>query len=274
MDRKITNKVAGYQAVDGAGVNLVRVLGMGTMDEYDPILMMDSFDSTNPDDYTAGFPMHPHRGIETITYLAKGTIIHRDSLGHEETMKDGEIQWMNSGYGIMHEEILPPSDRLLGTQFWLNLPATDKMVKPTYKNITLEEIEEIEIDGGVLRLLAGRFKGHEGYQGAHVKINFYDIELSEGKEVALDVDEADNVLVFTLIGDAYVAGEFTKEKTAVKMSDGDTVRIAGAAGGSKVIFLSAKPLGEPRAWAGPIVMNTEEELQEAFAELRNGTFVK
>lgn len=110
--------------------------------------MMDSFDSKNPDDYTAGFPMHPHRGIKTITYLAKGTIIHRDSLGREETMKAGEIQWMNSGSGIMHEEILPPSERLLGTRFWLNLPAADKMVKPTYKNVTLDEIEDIEIDGG------------------------------------------------------------------------------------------------------------------------------
>ena len=148
MDRKITNKVAGYQTIDGAGVNLIRVLGMGTTDEYDPILMMDSFDSKNPDDYTAGFPMHPYRGIKTITYLAKGTIIHRDSLGSEETMKAGEIQWMNSGSGIMHEEILPPSERLLGTQFWLNLPVADKMVKPTYKNVTLDDIEDIEIDGG------------------------------------------------------------------------------------------------------------------------------
>lgn len=114
MERNIQNKVKGYRTVDGAGVNLVRVLGNGTMDEYDPILMLDSFDSENPEDYIAGFPMHPHRGIETITYLANGTIIHKDNFGHEESMKEGEIQWMNSGSGVLHEEMMPAADILLG----------------------------------------------------------------------------------------------------------------------------------------------------------------
>ena len=135
MDRKIRLKIKGYRAKDGAGVSLLRVLGHEMVYEYDPILLLDSFDSTNPDDYTAGFPMHPHRGIETISYVYRGKMIHKDSLGNEDTIGDGEVQWMTAGSGILHEEKLPASDRLLGVQIWLNLPAKDKMVPPAYKSI-------------------------------------------------------------------------------------------------------------------------------------------
>lgn len=135
MDRKIRLKIKGYRAKDGAGVSLLRVLGHEMVYEYDPILLLDSFDSTNPDDYTAGFPMHPHRGIETISYVYRGKMIHKDSLGNEDTIGDGEVQWMTAGSGILHEEKLPASDRLLGVQLWLNLPAKDKMVPPAYKSI-------------------------------------------------------------------------------------------------------------------------------------------
>ena len=140
MERKIINQVAGFRTQDGAGVNLVRVLGNKTVQDYDPILMLDSFDSENPDDYTAGFPMHPHRGIETISYLYRGQMTHRDSLGNEDTIRDGEVQWMTAGSGILHEEKLPASDKLLGVQLWLNLPAKDKMVPPTYHSIKKSEI--------------------------------------------------------------------------------------------------------------------------------------
>ena len=133
MERKVEQQVRGFRTQDGAGVNLVRVLGKGTVSEYDPILMLDSFDSTNPDDYTAGFPMHPHRGIETISYVYHGYMTHKDSLGNEDTIGDGEVQWMTAGSGILHEEKLPASERLLGVQLWLNLPAKDKMVPPAYR---------------------------------------------------------------------------------------------------------------------------------------------
>lgn len=163
MERKVMKQVKGFRTQDGAGVNLVRVLGNGTIKDYDPILMLDSFDSTNPDDYTAGFPMHPHRGIETISYLYRGHMTHKDSLGNEDTIGDGEVQWMTAGSGILHEEKLPVSEKLLGVQLWLNLPAKDKMVPPAYHSIKNSEIKEIELEDGKLRLLAGEFEGKTGY---------------------------------------------------------------------------------------------------------------
>ena len=132
MERKVIYQVKGSPAVDGAGVHLVRVLGPDTVKEFDPVLMLDSFDSTNPPDYTAGFPMHPHRGIETISYVSSGQMMHRDSLGHSDTISSGEVQWMTAGSGILHEELLPAAERLLGVQLWLNLPAKEKMTSPRY----------------------------------------------------------------------------------------------------------------------------------------------
>ena len=137
--------VQGYRTRDGAGVSLVRVLGKDTIEDFDPILMLDSFDSTNPEDYIKGFPMHPHRGIETISYLYKGKMIHRDTLGNEDAITSGEVQWMNSGSGIEHEEMIPASDRLLGVQLWLNLPKSEKMSKPSYHRINFEDIKELDI---------------------------------------------------------------------------------------------------------------------------------
>ena len=146
MERKIINHVRGYRTEDGAGVSLVRVLGNRTVRDYDPILMLDSFDSTNPEEYTAGFPMHPHRGIETISYVYCGHMTHRDSLGNEDTIGDGEMQWMTAGSGIMHEEKLPAAERLLGVQLWLNLPAKDKMMPPAYHSIKNPDIGEFDFD--------------------------------------------------------------------------------------------------------------------------------
>lgn len=179
MNRKVTRKVKGFRTTDGAGVSLVRVLGNQTVKEFDPILMLDSFDSTNPDDYTAGFPLHPHRGIETISYIYKGQMVHKDTLGNEDGISDGEVQWMNSGSGIQHAESLPESERMLGVQLWLNLPQKEKMSKPSYHSIKNADIEEIEFDGGYLRLLAGKYKDSEGFKGEHLPMNYYDIHLNE-----------------------------------------------------------------------------------------------
>ena len=161
MKRKIIDKVTGYRTTDGAGVSLVRVLGNRTVETFDPILMLDSFDSTDPSAYEAGFPMHPHRGIETISLISTGNMMHRDSLGNSDTITDGEVQWMTAGSGILHEEMLPPSKRLLGVQLWLNMPGKDKMKSPEYHSIKKEEIKEIPIDGGILRLISGQYKEHK-----------------------------------------------------------------------------------------------------------------
>lgn len=279
IERKITNKVVGFRTQDGAGVSLVRVLGNRTTDKYDPILMLDSFDSLNPEDYIAGFPMHPHRGIETISYVYRGGMIHRDSLGNEDAISDGEIQWMTAGSGIMHEERLPASERMLGVQLWLNMPAKDKMASPAYQSVKNHEIEEISFEGGKIRLLAGEYtdengKVHEGFKGKYLPITYYDVHLNPGACIDILTDPDDSVMAFTLLGKGVVAGEDIAEKTAVKLSQGDVLRLEAKDESAHILFIASKSLNEPIAWGGPIVMNTEEELNEAFRELHAGTFIK
>lgn len=274
MERKVKQQVRGYKTRDGAGVSLVRVLGHETVEEFDPILMLDSFDSTNPADYTAGFPMHPHRGIETISYVFRGQMTHRDSLGNEDTIGDGEVQWMTAGSGIMHEEKLPASERLLGVQLWLNLPAKDKMVPPAYRSIKNSEIEEIKLENGKLRLLAGQFEGSKGYLSKYLPLDYYDLHLNPNASIVLNTERERSVMVFTLLGDAYIGGQLIKEKTAVKLGTGDYVEIKATDKNAQVLFISSLPLDEPVVWGGPIVMNTEEELQKAFQDLKKGTFLQ
>lgn len=274
MERKIKQQVRGFRTQDGAGVSLVRVLGNQTVQEYDPILMLDSFDSTNPDDYTAGFPMHPHRGIETISYVYRGFMTHKDSLGNEDTIGNGELQWMTAGSGIMHEEKLPAAERMLGVQLWLNLPAKDKMTEPAYHSIKNSEIEEMEFDWGKLRLLAGEFEGRKGYMSKYLPLNYYDLHLNSNASIVLNTETDYSVMLFTLLGDAYMGGELVKEKTAVKLTSGDTVEIKSTDEKAHVLFISSKQLNEPVVWGGPIVMNTKEELNKAYDDLRKGTFIQ
>ncbi|MDO5302212.1 MAG: pirin family protein [Tissierellia bacterium] len=274
MKRTVKTKVKGFRTQDGAGVSLVRVLGHETVKEFDPILMLDSFDSTNPADYTAGFPMHPHRGIETVSYLYKGNMVHSDTLGNVDGISDGEVQWMNAGSGIQHEEQVPAADRLLGVQLWLNLPAAEKMSSPTYRSIHNDAIEEIEFDGGYLRLLSGEYEGHRGHQGDHLPLHYYDIHLEKNQSITLNMPEDASVMVFTLLGDATVAGEFIQEKTAVKLNPGDSLTIESGDEPAQVLYMESKALNEPVAWAGPIVMNSQQELREAFYDLNQGTFIK
>lgn len=274
MERKIQQQVTGFRTQDGAGVSLVRVLGGSTVDAFDPILMLDSFDSMNPEDYTAGFPMHPHRGIETISYVYRGKMTHRDSLGHEDTIGDGEVQWMTAGSGILHEEKLPASERMLGVQLWLNLPAKDKMVPPAYHSIKNDEIEEIELENGKLRLLAGEYEDRKGYMSNYLPLDYYDVQLGVKASIVLKTDSERSVMVFTLLGDAYVGGELVKEKTAVKLSAGDHVELKATDQAAQLLFVSSTRLEEPVVWGGPIVMNTKEELNKAYEDLRRGTFLQ
>jgi redox-sensitive bicupin YhaK (pirin superfamily) len=274
MERKIKQKVRGFKTQDGAGVNLVRVLGINTVQEYDPILMLDSFDSINPDDYTAGFPMHPHRGIETVSYVYRGYMTHKDSLENQETIGNGEVQWMTAGSGILHEEKLPPSDRLLGVQLWLNLPAKDKMTPPAYHSIKNAEIKEIDLENVKLRLLACEYEGRKGYQSKYLPLDYYDLHLDPNASIVLSTESERSVMLFTLLGKAYIGGELVEEKTAVKLTPGDSVEIKATDKNAQVLFISSERLNEPVAWGGPIVMNTKEELNKAFDDLDNGTFIQ
>lgn len=274
MNRKVIRKVQGFVTEDGAGVKLVRVLSNQTVQAFDPILMLDSFDSTNPADYTKGFPLHPHRGIETISYLVKGKMMHKDSIGNTDIIEDREVQWMTAGSGIMHEERIPAADRMLGVQLWLNLPQKDKMTAPKYHAIKTEAIERIDIGVGSLNLLAGNYKDHQGYQGEYLLLDYYDIEIEPGQTFALDVDENKSIMIFTLLGAVEVEGELIPEKTAAKLSEGDRIEITAQDTKTHLLFVSSAALHEPVAWGGPIVMNTREELLHAFRELDNGTFIK
>ncbi len=274
MERKVKQEVTGFRTQDGAGVSLVRVLGPDTINDYDPILMLDSFDSVKPEDYTKGFPLHPHRGIETISYVYRGQMTHKDSLGNEDTIGGGEVQWMTAGSGIMHEERLPASERLLGVQLWLNLPAKDKMVPPAYNSIKNADIQEITLEKGKLRLLAGEYKEYKGYQSMYLPLNYYDIHLDAHASITIDTEEDRSIMLFTLLGEAVVAGAHIQEKTAVKLTSGDQVKIQASHKPVQILFVSSKMLDEPVAWGGPIVMNTKEELNQAFSDLDQGTFLK
>lgn len=274
MKRNILSEIKGFEATDGAGVRLTRVLSRRSSEIFDPILMLDSFDSTDPKDYIAGFPMHPHRGIETITYVYKGNMLHRDSLGNQDAITDGQLQWMTAGSGILHSEEIPASERMLGVQLWLNLPAKDKMVAPEYHAIKNKDIEEIEIDGGKIRLLAGNYKDKKGYKAKYLPLNYYDIQLEPNKSFKIETEKDSSVLLFTLVGKALIEDTLIEEKTAVKLGDGDEILISSADEKLQLLFIESRYLGEAISWGGPIVMNTKEELDKAFEELENGSFIK
>jgi quercetin 2,3-dioxygenase len=276
--RTIQKIVTGQPAMDGAGVKLVRVIGHADTREFDPFLMLDAFDSKNPDDYTKGFPWHPHRGIETITYLIQGDIEHGDSLGNKGSILNGECQWMTAGSGIIHQEMPKPSPRMLGVQLWLNLPAKDKMVPPKYHGITSDDIPVIDGGDKKIHIIAGTCHGTTGaMEGEHVKTVYLDVELSPGAEWVLDTDHESTVFVYILQGEGYfgpVNEEMIPEKKAVLFEAGNQFRVKAGEPGMRLLFFSGKPLKEPIAWGGPIVMNTREELNQAFKELEENRFIK
>ncbi|MDU2545903.1 MAG: pirin family protein [Finegoldia magna] len=274
MKRKILNRTQGFRTKDGAGVSLVRVLSRNTTKEYDPILMLDSFDSVDPDDYIKGFPMHPHRGIETITYLREGTMTHKDSMGNEDTITDNEVQWMTAGSGIMHEEMPKPSKRMLGVQLWLNLLAKDKMVTPHYQSLRGDDLKIIEENSAKVKVISGEYNGINGYAPKYLPLDFYEIEIKKNEEITIDTKDEQQVILFTLIGDIEVEGEVVSEKTAVTTTDGDKLTIRAKDEDVIVLFLQSIPTNEPIAWAGPIVMNTNDELRQASLDLSRGTFIK
>lgn len=267
--------IRGQRAVDGAGVHLVRVLGGDDMKDFDPFLMLDSFDSTDSSDYIAGFPMHPHRGIETITYLISGEIEHEDSLGNKGVIGSGETQWMTAGSGILHQEMPQKSDKMLGIQLWLNLPRNEKMTEPAYFSITEDMIAKMELNNAKIKVISGTFHNTTGVVPKHIPATIYDILLVPGKEIVIPVKKSETAFIFLIEGDAILEGKRVPEKSAVLYEDGDEIAVlAPQESATRVLFFSGRPLQEPIAWGGPIVMNTQEELRLAFEELREGTFIK
>lgn len=281
--RKVIKITKGEPAIDGAGVKLVRVIGYNDAEDYDPFLMLDAFDSENPTDYTKGFPWHPHRGIETITYLIHGDIEHGDSLGNRGSILDGEAQWMTAGSGIIHQEMPKASRSMLGAQLWLNLPSKDKMTEPSYGDIKYENIPVIYEGETKVHVIAGDYNEYKGaFEGKYIKATYLDVELPANTEWQFINDAENTLFVYIFSGKAIFDPNknvdnpeaLVDAKQAVLFSHDNKFWIKAADTDVRFILLSAKPLKEPIAWGGPIVMNTNRELQLAFDELDNDTFIK
>lgn len=276
--RNIKKIVTGKRAIDGAGVRLVRVVGYNDVKDFDPFLMLDAFDSTNPEDYTKGFPWHPHRGIETVTYLIKGNIEHSDSLGNKGSILDGSCQWMTAGSGIMHQEMPKKAERMLGSQLWLNLPKQNKMAKPSYCDIKSEMVPIIEKDGATVRVISGEYDGKSSsVYGDYVKMTYLDVKIEPNAEWSLKTKEDETLFVYIVEGEGYFGDDsknLMESKRAILFDLGDEFKVKAGDNGIRFFFHQAKPLNEEIAWGGPIVMNTREELNQAFKELEDGTFIK
>ncbi len=266
--------------MEGAGVRLKRVFGYNEVELMDPFLLLDHFGSDNPDDYLKGFPWHPHRGIETITYMIEGQVKHEDSLGNSGTIESGDVQWMTAGSGIIHQEMPNRTDgTMMGFQLWANLPSSNKMMHPRYQGIKESEIPEVVTESGArVRIICGKLDGTCGPVGEIVTDPEYlDVIVPPGAEFTHSVKRGHTVLAYVFEGRGY----FDQDNERLIESDHlvlfeDGLQIVATAGEERLRFLlvSGMPIGEPIAWYGPIVMNNREELDEAFREYRNGTFIK
>jgi quercetin 2,3-dioxygenase len=275
--RRVRKVVSGSSQTDGAGVRLVRVLGHGTTADFDPFLMLDAFDSRNPDDYIRGFPWHPHRGIETVTYLIEGDIEHGDSLGNRGSIRDGSCQWMTAGSGIIHQEMPQPSPRMLGLQLWINLPRKDKFAQPQYRDITAAKIPVIQEEGGAVRVIAGDYGATRGAtQGDYVQARLLDVALNPNSAWKLPVESQSTLFIYIVEGTGVFdnGARRIESRQAVLFGEGDEFSVAAGPEGIRFVLFAGRPLREPIAWGGPIVMNTRQELDEAFAELDSGTFIR
>ena len=277
QSKPIKKTTGGSVQYDGAGVKLVRVIGNQDIHDFDPFLMLDAFDSTDPEDYIKGFPWHPHRGIETVTYLISGEIEHGDSLGNKGSIDDGCCQWMTAGSGIIHQEMPQKAERMLGSQLWINLPQKDKMTHPVYRDIRSEQIPVVKEEGVEVRVISGTYAGINGpEQGDFVKTIYLDVKLDPNTGWSFPVDPRKTAFCYMVEGSALVSDAKQKVQSGlgVLFGEGDTIDITATDEGIRFFLYVAKPLGEPIAWRGPIVMNTQDELKLASKELREGTFIK
>jgi len=296
--RPIKRLVKAKPTLEGAGVHLRRAFGFGNTTDFDPFLLLDDFRNDVPDDYLAGFPWHPHRGIETITYVLAGTVEHADSLGNRGAIAPGDLQWMTAGRGIIHQE-MPKGDplgRMHGFQLWANLPSAFKMTAPRYQEIKAPEIPEVtEDDGTQARIICGSFWGKRGpVEGIAADPTYIDVTVPPGKRKRLPVEKTRHAFAYVFSG----SGKFCNasaplavpteslgwadtalpaeadNRSLILFDTGDDVEVQAGEDGIRFLLVSGKPLQEPVAWYGPIVMNTQAELQQAFEELQKGTFLK
>ena len=297
--RKIDRMLKSRPTIEGAGVHLKRAFGYSQVPLFDPFLMLDDFHTSNPAEYLAGFPWHPHRGIETITYVLEGLVEHGDSMGNKGVIGAGDVQWMTAGSGIIHQEMpqKSPTGTMWGFQFWANLPAAQKMMDPRYRDVKAAHIPEVTLDSGVrIRIVSGQVNGTLGpVRDIVIDPEMLDISVPAGTVFRHPVKEGHTAVAYVLDGEGYFderRDPFAYEMMGAGWTDvarrcvcspetvvlyereGTDVSIAAGERGVRFLFLSGKPLNEPVAWYGPIVMNTQEELRVAFEEYEKGTFVK
>ncbi len=296
--RPVKKVIQSQPTLEGAGVHLRRAFGFGNTHDYDPFLLLDDFRNEKPADYLAGFPWHPHRGIETITYVLAGTVEHGDSMGNVGAIAAGDVQWMTAGSGIIHQEMPKgdPDGRMHGFQLWANLPSALKMAPPRYQEVKSGEIPEITDDDGTrVRLVCGSFWGKRGpVEGIATDPTYIDVSVPPGKRKTLPVETSNHAFAYVFAG----SGKFSNasppqgvptegatgieivpvkeagNRSLVLFDSGDEVTVQAGDEGIRFLLVSGKPLQEPVAWYGPIVMNTQEQLQQAFKELDAGTFLK
>jgi redox-sensitive bicupin YhaK (pirin superfamily) len=296
--RPVKRIIQSKPTIEGAGVKLRRAFGFGDTGDYDPFLLLDDFRNDRPDDYLAGFPWHPHRGIETITYVLAGTVNHGDSLGNRGTLGAGDVQWMTAGSGILHQE-MPKGDeqgRMHGFQLWANLPSALKMTAPRYQDVSGKDIPEVvDDDGTTVRVVCGDFWGKKGpVEGVAADPRYLDVFVPPNVRKTLPIETTRHAFAYVFAGsgtfrdasgprpvrgeDAEDSGRFVTDqagnRSLVLFDRGDEIVVQAGEQGIRFLLVSGKPIEEPVAWYGPIVMNTREELEQAFREYRNGTFIK
>ncbi len=282
--KSIRSITSSRPTMEGAGVRLRRAFGFGNTEDYDPFLLLDDFRGDSPADYSPGFPWHPHRGIETITYVLAGTVEHKDSLGNHGLLGPGDLQWMTAGSGIIHEE-MPAGDelgRMHGFQLWANLPSRLKMTDPRYQDIKAAQIPEVIDDSGMcVRILCGTFRGTKGpVEGVAAAPLYLDIYIPANRSARFPVEPGHHAFAYVFEGAGSMDGEkgapphAVENRNLILFGEGDEIAVTGGSVGLRFLLASGRPLGEPVAWHGPIVMNTQAEIETALLDLERGTFLK
>ncbi|MBB5207574.1 pirin family protein [Chiayiivirga flava] len=277
--RSVARVLPGLPASDGAGVKLTRLIGQPALDRLDPFLLLDEFRSDDPGDYIAGFPTHPHRGFETVTYMLAGRMRHRDTAGNEGLLQPGSVQWMTAGRGLQHSEMPEQENGLMwGFQLWVNLPAKDKMTAPRYQDIPPQDIPERDLpDGGRVRVIAGEHDGTRGpVQAPGTEPLYLDVTLPAGARFEARLPDGHHGFVYPFVGDVAVDG--TQRAATLRrgqlgvLGDGGEVHVAAGEGEARFLLVAGRPLNEPVARYGPFVMNTPDEIRQAFEDVRAGRF--
>ncbi len=274
--RTVKYKAPSVPVTEGAGVHLMRGVGFHEVPSFDPFLLLDDFHSRDPHDYLPGFPWHPHRGIETVTYVLRGDVEHGDSIGNRGAIRDGDVQWMTAGSGIIHQEMPQRySGDFRGFQLWVNLPASHKMMDPRYRDVPAHTIPTAEVAEGVgVKVIAGEVEGVVGPVRDIVRPpEYFDVTLAPGTEFVHQVPAHHTVFIYVIEGAVTIAGEEVGTDTVALTGEGDALGVSSG-DGARFLLFTGEPLNEPVAWRGPIVMNTQEELDLAFYEYQQGTFIK